>query len=209
MLRSGGVTLMLIVGTLALAAAPLLSAASAPQQTPLAAPYRVQEGDTLYGIALMYGAGLDDLMALNQIRSALDLRAGATLLIPIPPGQVPALEGAVTTGALCGEAYTVKLGDTLADIAFACGLSASQLASLNGINLQPGLLYPGQVLRLSADTGGRSAGAAATNSPTAASAPPIVSAPTVSAPTATSTPGEPSRLRSAPIRPALVPTLAP
>ncbi|KAH0795470.1 LysM peptidoglycan-binding domain-containing protein [Histomonas meleagridis] len=61
-----------------------------------------------------------------------------------------ALGASVTT-------YTVKSGDTLSGIAVKFGVTVSQLCSWNGIS-NPNLIYVGQVLKVSASSGGGSSG---------------------------------------------------
>ena len=46
--------------------------------------YKVQKGDTPYGIARRFGIGLNDLMAANGIDKPENLRAGQTVVIPKP-----------------------------------------------------------------------------------------------------------------------------
>ena len=49
--------------------------------------------------------------------------------------------------------YTVKSGDTLSEIAAANGTTVDELVKLNGI-ANPNLIYAGQEIKLSADSGG-------------------------------------------------------
>ena len=44
--------------------------------------------------------------------------------------------------------YTVKLGDTLSEIARRYGVTVRYLANLNGIR-NPNLIYPGQIIKVS------------------------------------------------------------
>jgi LysM repeat protein len=53
------------------------------------------------------------------------------------------------SGAVGGETYTVRRGDTLSSVATACGASVRELCSLNGI-AEPNRIREGQVLRLPA-----------------------------------------------------------
>jgi LysM repeat protein len=101
--------------------------------------YTVQPGDTLSGIAAMYGTTVDSLVALNGIQNpnliyvnqVLNIREGHTTVH--------------TTGT--GTQYTVQPGDTLSGIAAMYGTTVSELASLNGIQ-NPNLIYVNQVLNV-------------------------------------------------------------
>jgi len=51
----------------------------------------------------------------------------------------------------CGETYTVQKGDTLASIADYCGLNYVVLININYEMIDPNLIRPGQVIRLTAE----------------------------------------------------------
>jgi len=51
--------------------------------TPESLRYIVQEGDTLYDIALRYGVEMDDIIEANGITDPNTLRIGQELIIPI------------------------------------------------------------------------------------------------------------------------------
>lgn len=79
--------------------------------------YAVREGDTLQGIAKLFG------VSANTIRWANDMDKGAVL----KKGQV------LTILPVSGLSYTVKRGDTLASIAKATGADADEIARFNDI----------------------------------------------------------------------------
>lgn len=54
--------------------------------TPEAFIYIVQEGDTLYDIALRFGVRLEDLIEANHLENPNQLQVGQELLIPPPRG---------------------------------------------------------------------------------------------------------------------------
>ncbi len=58
-----------------------------PARTPTAVmmTYIVQEGDTLYDIALRYGVDMDEIIAINGLEDPNTLYVGQELLIPLPP----------------------------------------------------------------------------------------------------------------------------
>jgi nucleoid-associated protein YgaU len=49
--------------------------------------YIVQEGDTLYDIALRYDLTVDDLIEINKLKDPNNLRVGQELLIPLAPRE--------------------------------------------------------------------------------------------------------------------------
>lgn len=49
--------------------------------------YIVQQGDTLYDIALRYDVSMDDLIRINKLRDPNNLAVGQELLIPLSPRE--------------------------------------------------------------------------------------------------------------------------
>lgn len=80
--------------------------------------YVVRQGDTLSGIAKMFG------VSPNTVRWANDMSAGSSLQI----GQV------LTILPVTGIRYTVKDGDSLASVAKKYGSTADDIASFNGVS---------------------------------------------------------------------------
>ena len=135
--------------------------------------YTVVSGDGLYAIARKTGTSIDDLLSLNEL----------SLNSTIYPGQVLKLSSSSETSAYeeaststeetnseetstsseetsssseqpsTGGTYTVVSGDGLYAIARKTGTSIEDLLSLNGLSLNS-TIYPGQVLKLSANTEG-------------------------------------------------------
>jgi membrane-bound lytic murein transglycosylase D len=108
--------------------------------------YWVQPGDTVSVIAQRFGVSSKDLMAANRLRDARQLRAGQRL--EIPGGSATARPPAPGRPAKAGV-YTVRKGDTLHGIAQRFGVSAREIASLNGIT-RPNQIRPGQILHVPA-----------------------------------------------------------
>ena len=96
--------------------------------------YVVRPGDTLWTIAQRYGTTVATLASLNQIQHPDLIFPGQTLRIPIQSAAAQ---------------YTVQPGDTLWAIARQYHTSVETLVQLNRIS-NPDLIYPGQVLTLSA-----------------------------------------------------------
>lgn len=99
---------------------------------PAATTYTVKKGDTLSGIAAMFGTTYQQLAAENGI-------SNPNLIYP---GQVLTIGGSAQT-----LYYTVKSGDSLSEIAVRYGTTYQHLAQLNGIS-NPNKIYAGQVIRI-------------------------------------------------------------
>ena len=102
----------------------------------------VQPGETLYGIARLYGVTIQQIAAANGIVNPNILYVGQRLVIP---GGEPPPSGSTTT-------YVVQRGDTLYGIASRFNTTITMLVQLNGI-ANPNLLYVGQVLVVPAPGG--------------------------------------------------------
>jgi murein DD-endopeptidase MepM/ murein hydrolase activator NlpD len=80
--------------------------------------YIVQSGDTLSGIAKMFGVSTGTILSANNLSSGSKLKVGERLVI-LP---------------ITGINYTVKKGDTLAAIAKRYGGDISEIQNYNGID---------------------------------------------------------------------------
>jgi N-acetylmuramoyl-L-alanine amidase len=134
-----------------------------------AMPRTVQPGETLWSIAAESNFTTRALAAANGLSPEAQLVAGTTIQIPTEAEAVAALGGEGATAAPAagasaapGGAYTVRYGDTLSGIAARAGVSAGQVASLNGLD-PDGPLLAGTVLQL--PPGGEPAPAAQATSP--------------------------------------------
>lgn len=108
---------------------------------PASDTYTVRSGDTLSGIASLYGTTYQHLAEINGIADPNLIYPGQVLKITGGGSSKPS---ASSSG---GGTYTVKSGDTLSGIAAAHGTTWQTLQSLNGIT-NANLIYPGQVLKL-------------------------------------------------------------
>lgn len=105
-----------------------------PSVQPSGTTYIVQPGDTLSGIASMYGTTYQSLAAINNIPDANK----------IYPGQEICIDGTAPTS---DEYYTIQQGDTLSGIAVKFGTTWQRLAEINSIS-DPDLIYPGNTIRV-------------------------------------------------------------
>jgi LysM repeat protein len=119
--------------------------------------YRVQDGDTLDGIATEFGVDADAIVAASWMANPPNPVPGDVLVIP-DPGQSPTaaaemaaqLEG--TSPWVIG-AYTVEAGDSIEYIAGIYGVDPNDLAKLNGID-DWSTLYVGQRLLIPGESAG-------------------------------------------------------
>lgn len=120
---------------------PAPTPAPAPAPTPAAGTYTVKSGDTLSGIASMFGTTYQALAQLNGI-------ANPNLIYPGQVLKVNGVAGSAAPAPSSGTTYTVKSGDTLSGIAAKYGTTWQELQKLNGI-VNANVIYPGQVLKIS------------------------------------------------------------
>jgi LysM repeat protein len=107
--------------------------------------YQVRRGDTLSGIAHDLGVSIHTLATANGIADVDLVWAGAWL--KLPSGGSP--RAARSPRGTPARTHTVKLGETLSDIAAHYGLATSTLAGANGIT-DPDLVIEGQKLKVPA-----------------------------------------------------------
>ena len=97
--------------------------------------YRVQTGDTLYGIAFENNMSVNDFLAINNIEDPLKykLKVGELLKVyakATKPNNTTSKNQKVSKNIVD---YKVKSGDTLIGIAFANAMTLSEVLKLNGI----------------------------------------------------------------------------
>ena len=132
--------------------------------------YTVQRGDTLSGIAAVYGTTVQAIMEKNGLSNPNMIYVGQTLCIPGQAAAVPYVESATAAApaapavvvqpspatpaapadavpATAATSYRVQRGDTLSGIAAQHGTTVSALTQLNNI-ANPNAIYVGQSLAL-------------------------------------------------------------
>ncbi|MCX6070747.1 MAG: LysM peptidoglycan-binding domain-containing protein, partial [Chloroflexi bacterium] len=111
----------------------LLCLPVSPAQAQVSGPvYIVQPGDTLTGIAAMFGTTVDALVELNSIADASLVYPGAELVIP-------GFEG--VSGVLATR--PIEFGETLASLSLRNGVAQDTIVRLNRVT-NPGRLYVGE-----------------------------------------------------------------
>jgi LysM repeat protein len=99
--------------------------------------YTVKNGDTLFNISQQYNIRWDLIAQLNGLSEPYILRPNDSLKIP-----------QATTSQVPGKIYTVKAGDTLADIAKQFNITTADIIAVNPNLQRSDLITPGQVVRL-------------------------------------------------------------
>lgn len=107
--------------------------------TPSALRFTVRPGDTLWGIAQLYGVSVATLASANGIATQALLHPGESLRVP---GRYAGV--ARDVGGVAPPTVTVTKGDSLWSIAHAYGTTIAALMSANGLSTTE--LFPGQVL---------------------------------------------------------------
>ncbi len=111
--------------------------------------HRVKRGQSLTGIARHYRMNPKVVLQANGLNSRRDVRAGITLIIPLrKKGPAPMIKREPNIKKVDGKYcihYIVGEGDTLWKIAYAAGVTLSDLCSWNNID-RNNPIHPGQSL---------------------------------------------------------------
>jgi len=122
----------------------------APAPVGVSGSHTVAKGDSLAKIARNHGVSVAELKTANGLSSDL-IRIGQVLSIPgrssTPVAATPAAVPVAAAPASTASNYTVAKGDTLWGIARKLGVSAAELARVNGLT-DPSKLKIGTVLKV-------------------------------------------------------------
>ena len=113
-------------------------------QAPAGTTYVVRWGDTLYSIAVQFGASIEDIMAVNGLTGDL-IVIGQELIIPGGSGFAPTPGGETV--------HIVQPGETLFSIGLTYNTTWQAIAQANGI-ANPWFIYVGQKLVIPSGGGG-------------------------------------------------------
>ena len=171
-LKKSRFALFLVFGLLigAFVLSPRTVSAYPPAQDDAPPVHLVRYGETLSEIAQSYGLSMGDLMVLNGITDADDIRVGQRLVLPPSvvssvapdtepdttqsptetpletPAEVPPSGGVVSLN----RTMTVRTGDNLGWIALRYGVNLAALKALNGLEAEKSTIATGQTLLLPA-----------------------------------------------------------
>jgi LysM repeat protein len=113
-----------------------------PEPTPGPVEYVIQPGDTLTGIALLFGVDPIAIQERNNILDPDNLTVGATIIIPgAQPLTTPAAgettpgEPGATAPAGGGIVHIVQAGESLSSIAVTYGVDVAEIAAANGLGV--------------------------------------------------------------------------
>ncbi|MEQ1515811.1 MAG: LysM peptidoglycan-binding domain-containing protein [Usitatibacteraceae bacterium] len=145
----------------ATAPAPII-VASATEPVATSSSHRVQPGETLFSISQRYGASVEDIKALNNLKSN-SVQSGHTLLIsagdasavsvaatPAAPGMLRVsapVRAAAPKAARKSVTYTIRPGDTLYAIAIKYAVDLDDLLRWNRLSAKT-VLQPGNKIRV-------------------------------------------------------------
>jgi LysM repeat protein len=134
---------------LIIAALVIFGAVGVTAQDNTAGVHVVQRGENLFRIAQYYATDVNTLAQINGITNTWQIYPGQSLIIPtaaaaaaLPAPAVPAVTIVEPTAT---TTHTVGRGENLTYIGGLYGMTAEEVAALNGIS-NPNLLYAGQVL---------------------------------------------------------------
>jgi LysM repeat protein len=140
-----------IVDTPTLAPEPTPTEEPSPVASPTMGTHVVESGETLSGIARMYGTTVDAIVEANDLGSADALiREGQELLIPSAPAPLPTSEATAVVSSspsstVGQKIHVVQEGETLSEIARMYGVTTEELAQTNGLD-NPNAIRVGQAL---------------------------------------------------------------
>lgn len=110
-----------------------------------AATYVVRPGDTLGDIAIRYKVSLATLYSLNKISRTAYIQPGQRIRVPAPAARARAKSAA--SAAVTTTILTVRLGDTLSDLAARHKVTTASLLKANHLSLRS-ILQIGQKLKV-------------------------------------------------------------
>ena len=114
--------------------------------------YTVKSGDTLAGIAAEYNVNMNKIAEANGLKEPYSLEIGQQLKIPgvkapTATDTTKPADGTTTTTTGTEKTYTVKAGDTLAQIGAEVGVPYQDIMKLNNIT-DASKIEIGQVLKI-------------------------------------------------------------
>ncbi|MBZ0308001.1 MAG: LysM peptidoglycan-binding domain-containing protein [Anaerolineae bacterium] len=103
----------------------------------------VQQGETLFRIALLYNTTVETLASMNNITNPNVIPAGTILKVPVIRVTPTATPTTGTGGPFLS--HVVRAGENIFRIGLQYNVTVTRIAAVNGLN-NPNLIYVGQVL---------------------------------------------------------------
>ncbi|HEV3002484.1 MAG TPA: LysM peptidoglycan-binding domain-containing protein [Solirubrobacteraceae bacterium] len=156
----------------------LAVAVAAPAAAPAAVPHTVQPGETLWAIAAANNLTTRTVAAFNGLSGDSHVVLGSTIMVPTVAEGAAALGAAPVAAASApppAGAYTVQPGDTFTALAARTGVTAEQVASVNGLDVNAPLIAGTAIKLPPASAPAPAAAAAASTTPQAPQAAPVAS----------------------------------
>lgn len=133
--------------------APVATVKAEPKANTQMATYTIQSGDSLTSVAAKYGITVAELATANNMSTDAGLIRGKTLNIPasgtVKPTAKASTPSKTTTQTqtpapakptIKTQKYTIQSGDTLTGVANKHGMTVAQLAELNNMAVNAGLV---------------------------------------------------------------------
>jgi LysM repeat protein len=119
---------------------PTATLSPAPATPSNVITHQVRQGETLLGIAGIYGVTVEEIQAANNLTGAF-IRAGDELVIPV----ARAVEQTTPLPVVSRFEYTVQAGDAISSIAARFGSAVEEILDANNLRANS-LIRPGDVL---------------------------------------------------------------
>ncbi len=121
---------------------PAITSADTKEPQAIPGVHVVRQGETLYGIARLYGMGTKDLMATNNLSTEQIYIGQKLVVVPVQNGG----EIKTPTSVIEPVFHLVQKGDTLYSIAKKYGVSVAEMKELN--HPMNDSVIPGQKIRI-------------------------------------------------------------
>ena len=95
--------------------------------------HKVEEGETVSGIASKYRVSSPAIRQANQQENGAAIEAGSLLILPLAPGTEAAIDGGGASGPRRMIQYRIRRGDTLGGIAARFDVTPNQIRQWNRI----------------------------------------------------------------------------
>jgi membrane-bound lytic murein transglycosylase D len=124
--------------------------ASASKQQARKLEYTIKKGDTLSSVSRNFSVDKDDLLSWNKLSSKSALKPGQKLTIKKSGGNIQVASAAPSFKQI---SYTVKAGESLAEISKKFKVNVADLRKWNNVPKNSANLKPGSKLKITVDAG--------------------------------------------------------